>query len=99
MRIPCVATNVGACSSLLYGKDKEDEKLGNCGIVTRVHSPYETAESIVKILSNPELYKQMSEAGKIRIKNNYQRKDIFNLYRREINRFLMRDGKIVMRNA
>ncbi|HPZ07658.1 MAG TPA: GT4 family glycosyltransferase PelF [Candidatus Eremiobacteraeota bacterium] len=86
--IPCVATDVGSCKALLYGKDEEDEKSGSCGIITKVHSSAETANAIINILSNPEVYKNMAETGKSRIRNHYQKKNVFNLYRAEFSRFL-----------
>jgi len=86
--IPCIATDVGACRELLYGKKGEDEKLGRCGIITGVHSPHEIAGSVMEVLSNKNLYKEMSETGKTRMKKYYRKKDVFEMYRAEFEKFL-----------
>ena len=82
--IPCVTTNVGACPDLLLGKDEEDRGLGECGIIVNVHSPHETADAIVRLISNPELYGRMSETGKMRTKKYYEHRDIMKMYRKII---------------
>ncbi|GEM_PF-19399 len=84
--IPTVATNVGSCRELLFGKNDEDRRLGSCGIITDVHSPYETAQAIVEIIENPSLYARMAHTGPERIKKYYGRKDIYEEYRKEFNR-------------
>jgi len=90
--IPCVATNVGCCKELLYGKDEVDENFGKCGIITNVHSPNETANAIMTILKDSQLYQQMGNAGKIRMKEYYQKKDVFQKYGVEFEKLLKRDG-------
>jgi polysaccharide biosynthesis protein PelF len=86
--IPCVATNVGACRELLYGKDEDDSRRGKAGLIVPVHSPYETARAIISIIRDPALYEQMSRVGKERMAVHYEREKIYELYRREFNRFL-----------
>lgn len=84
--IPTVATNVGSCRELLFGKSDEDIRLGRCGTITDVHSPYETAQAIIEIIENPSLYASMAHTGAERIKKYYGRKDIYEEYRKEFNR-------------
>ena len=78
---PCVSTHVGSCRELLYGRGRTDQKLGRCGIITNVHAPWETANAIVEILQDPDLYNLMSHVGRTRIKYYYQIGDIFKMYR------------------
>lgn len=86
--IPCVATNVGACKELLYGKDSEDEMLGKCGIITNVHAPTETAQAIMTILRDGSLYKRMALTGKTRMEKYYQKHDILERYGVEFKKLL-----------
>jgi glycosyltransferase involved in cell wall biosynthesis/HEAT repeat protein len=91
--IPSVATNVGSCRELLTGRSDEDRRLGRCGTITDVHSPYETAQAITEIMENPRLYAGMARAGVERIKKYYDRKDIYEEYRKEFNRLFEMTGK------
>jgi len=84
--IPAVATNVGSCRELLFGKSDEDMRLGRCGTITDVHSPHETAQAVIEIIENPSLYASMARTGPERIKKYYGRKDIYEEYRKEFNR-------------
>jgi len=86
--IPCVATNVGCCRELLYGKDGEDEMLGKCGLITNVHAPSETAGAIMTILRDGHLYKKMAQTGKIRMERYYQKKDVLERYGKEFRKLL-----------
>ncbi|MEQ8191933.1 MAG: GT4 family glycosyltransferase PelF, partial [Candidatus Eremiobacterota bacterium] len=86
--IPCVATNVGCCRELLYGKDNEDEMLGKCGLITNVHAPTETAGAIMTILKDGRLYQRMAHTGKIRMERYYQKKDVLERYGEEFKKLL-----------
>jgi len=50
--IPTVATNVGACREILFGRRDEHPTLGPGGIVTDVASPEQTAAAIAELLSD-----------------------------------------------
>jgi len=78
--IPCVATDVGSCSELLYGRDSDDQHLGKSGLVTPLYSPQQTAQAILKILEDKRLFKQMGETGQRRIERYYQKDDVFAQY-------------------
>jgi len=70
--IPVVATDVGGCRELLEGSDLEDQLIGPSGIVTPICRPELTAQAVLKILKNPELYESMSQAAKKRVNKYYQ---------------------------
>jgi len=80
--IPVVATDVGACSELVYGRTKEDRALGPSGIITGVADPVATAEAVVQLWANPQMWKAMSEAGKQRVYRFYRAEEIWGQYRR-----------------
>ncbi len=74
--IPTVATDVGACKEIIYGATDEEPKLGTGGIVTPLASPAATAEAILTLLSNEDLYSQCSNVIKQRIAKYYDQKTL-----------------------
>jgi len=87
--VPCVATDVGACSEMLYGRTEEDRALGKSGLITNLASPQETADAICRILLDPDLRRTMGEAGRKRTGLFYNETDLnfkyFDLYRHYMN--------------
>jgi glycosyltransferase involved in cell wall biosynthesis len=78
--VPVVATNVGACQELLYGRTPEDRALGPSGIVTAVASPGETAAAIARVARDPELYAAMVQSGIARVERFYREEDLNRTY-------------------
>ena len=79
--VPCVTTDVGACSELIYGRTEEDKALGICGYVVPIGNADEFAQACLKILRNSNLHSEMVEAGYKRIDKFYQQDDIVGQYR------------------
>lgn len=69
--IPCIATNVGACSNML-----ED-----VGFITTPAKPEETAEAIIKLCESDKLRQELSKKGKQKVIMSYNVKDVINSYR------------------
>lgn len=78
--IPVVATNVGSCRDMLYGTDAASQSLGQSGIITQVSHPEETAEAILKLLEDDELYRSCQTAGYERVKKYYDEDDLLSRY-------------------
>ena len=70
--ISIVATNVGACADPINGSSPDDRLLGPSGIVTPFYDQEKTAEAVLRILKDTQLYKQMSDAGKKRVASFYR---------------------------
>lgn len=85
--IPVVATNVGACAELLFGVPGEDERIGVAGEITNIKSPRETADAIMRILSDPERAKAMGRAGRERVGRYYIRRAMLEAYHDIYKRF------------
>jgi len=79
--VPSVASDVGSCAELLNGRTEDDKALGPSGIITRVADPDETAQAIIKILQNEDLYEEMSEAAIQRVQEYYHERDLNDRYR------------------
>ncbi|MDD2752290.1 MAG: GT4 family glycosyltransferase PelF [Candidatus Omnitrophica bacterium] len=79
--IPVVATNVGACEELIYGASPDDRLLGKSGEITMPYDPQASADAVIRILKDPDLYYQMGVAGKKRINLYYQMDNLVSNYR------------------
>lgn len=80
--IPCVATDVGACRELIFGRSDEDPKLGAGGVICKLANPESIANGIYELLSSESMYKAASEAIKNRVAKYYQIQDQEALYRK-----------------
>ncbi len=78
--IPAVCSDVGSCRELLEGRTPEDKALGPSGVVTPVAAPSATAEAILKIVTDPELWRAMSRSGRQRIKTFYREDELNRRY-------------------
>jgi glycosyltransferase involved in cell wall biosynthesis len=80
-KIPFVSTDVGSCRELLQA-DKHER---DCGIVTKLASPSDTAKAILKLIANPKLRIEMGENGLARVKRLYNDKVLIESYRQLYN--------------
>jgi polysaccharide biosynthesis protein PelF len=78
--LPVIATDVGACRELLYGRDAQDAELGPSGIITRVANPQDTADALVQMARDYQARVEMGERGRLRVANLYQLKDVVASY-------------------
>jgi glycosyltransferase involved in cell wall biosynthesis len=69
--IPTVATNVGACREILFGRRDEQPSLGDGGIVTDVSSPEQTAAAIGALLRDKDRRQRLGSAMQERVKRYY----------------------------
>jgi len=78
--IPSIATNVGSCEELLYGRGPEDRSLGAGGFVTPMASPGETARAILELHADPALRARMRDAMRARVAKFYDQRDMVAAY-------------------
>jgi glycosyltransferase involved in cell wall biosynthesis len=69
--IPCVATDVGACSELILGRSDEEPALGAGGAVVPWSNPAATADAIYALLTDREHYARCATATQARVKTYY----------------------------
>jgi len=80
--IPCVATDVGSCSQLIYGGlNEEDISLGKAGKVTPVGNPEKIAEAYYELLTDTELWNKCRRTAIERVKRFYSYDNFINSYR------------------
>jgi glycosyltransferase involved in cell wall biosynthesis len=79
--IPAVATNVGACAEMLYGRSDEQPALGPAGIITPLANPAATAEAAARLLGDRDFYQQCSRAIRRRLVRYYNKADLDRAYR------------------
>lgn len=80
--VPIVASNVGACREMVYGDSFADRKLGQCGLITRIKDPADTAAAVVEVLRDPHRWREMAVAGQKRVQAYYQKHQLVSSYRR-----------------
>ena len=78
--VPTVATNVGACSELIYGRDDESPKLGPGGEVTMLSNPRATAAAIRRLLTDQDWYDKCATAIRERCKKYYDQRAVEQAY-------------------
>ena len=69
--IPCVATSVGACSELIFGRKQENPPLGAGGRIVPLANPLEIAKEMTTLLLDKHLWTKCSEAMRKRMKTYY----------------------------
>ena len=74
---PNIATDVGSCKEVLYG---EADRLGKCGIIVPIMDYVTLSKSIIKLLRDEPLRKEMGEIAMQRIDNYFRREMMVNSY-------------------
>ena len=90
--IPSVATNVGSCEELLFGRTPEDKLVGSGGIITPMASPGATARAIIRLHEQPELRAKMRDAMRARVKRFYDQRDMVAAYDEIYRRYRDKEG-------
>jgi polysaccharide biosynthesis protein PelF len=69
--VPTVATDVGACREILFGRRDERPALGDGGILTDVASPEQTAAALAELLGDKERRQRLGATMQERVKRYY----------------------------
>jgi glycosyltransferase involved in cell wall biosynthesis len=69
--IPTVATDVGACREILFGRSDEHPALGAGGIITDVASPEQSAAALAELLRDAERRQRLGTVMQQRVKRYY----------------------------
>lgn len=79
--VPCVATDVGACRELIFGRTPDDKAIGRAGLLTKICSPLDTADAVLRVISSAEHLLKMGQAGRVRAERHYRQAEIMGKYR------------------
>jgi glycosyltransferase involved in cell wall biosynthesis len=79
--LPCLATDVGACSELIYGMNEADKALGAAGVVVPIADPDAAARGALSLLTNEDNWYKAQQAGLARVKTYYTDKMMIDAYR------------------
>ena len=78
--LPCVTTDVGACSELVYGRGDEDQALGTAGAVVGLADHEALAEACATLLENPDRYAQARQAAIRRVEAYYDQRQMIGVF-------------------
>lgn len=78
--IPSVATNIGACYEMLYGRSNESPHLGIAGLISELANPESISKNIFQLLSDKKLYQECSKNIRERVKKYYNQDDVQKAY-------------------
>jgi glycosyltransferase involved in cell wall biosynthesis len=78
--VPTIATDVGACSEMIYGQPEENPSLGEGGIVVPVAQPAAVAEAMAALLSNDNRLERCAATIRERVRTVYSKKAINDFY-------------------
>ncbi|NMH69006.1 GT4 family glycosyltransferase PelF [Bacillus sp. RO3] len=78
-RVPCIATNVGACQELINGSS--NDQTGKAGFVVSPTASLELADRLVWMAEHEKERKEMGEIGFKRVEEHYQQEDVLAAYR------------------
>jgi len=92
--IPSIATDVGSCSELLFGRGPEDRALGAGGLITPMASPGETARAILELHDNPSLRERMRDSMRARVEQFYDQRDMVASYDEIYTRYKHADDRL-----
>ncbi len=92
MGLANVATDVGSCSELLFGRLPEDKMIGGGGLITPIASPGATAEALLKLYRDPERRKQLGRNLMKRVNRFYDQEDMIGAYREIYTKHLTSTG-------
>jgi glycosyltransferase involved in cell wall biosynthesis len=78
--VPTVATNVGGCFEMIegYGEDS----IGTSGIITNSVSPNDSANAIIKMITDSAFYERCSINGRVRAERFYNEVDFIYSYQK-----------------
>ena len=78
--IPCITTDVGSCSEVVYGKSAEIPPLGPGGVICPLSNPEAIAREAYHLLTSPETYRTYSQAIQERVKTYYHQETQIKAY-------------------
>ncbi|PLP99281.1 GT4 family glycosyltransferase PelF [Cupriavidus pauculus] len=79
--VPCVTTDVGSCSELVFGLPGDDAALGAAGDVVRIADPAALAGAALGLLQHPDRWQAAQASGIARVEKYYTQEQMVGSYR------------------
>jgi len=79
--IPVVATDVGGCGELVYGKNEEDRALGVAGKLVHISDPEGVAQAACELLTDEAAWLSAQQVGYNRVRKYYSMKGFIESHR------------------
>jgi len=86
--IPCITTDVGSCSEVIYGKSDEIPHLGPGGMICPLSNPDAIAREAYHFLKNEEFYESCSHNIQKRVEKYYHQDGQIQAYKQLYDEFL-----------
>ena len=67
---------------MIFGRTPEDKAIGRAGLLTKICSPLDTADAVLRVISSAENLLTMGQAGRIRAERHYRQTEIMGKYRK-----------------
>ncbi len=81
--VPCVSTDVGSCSELIFGgENPEDKALGSAGVICPIANAEALAKGYLELLENEERWKKAQEVAIKRVNTFYTEELFLNTYQK-----------------
>jgi polysaccharide biosynthesis protein PelF len=78
--VPFVASDVGSCREIIFGRSDEQPPLGQGGLITGVVAPAETAAAVEHLLRNPEQARAFGVTLRRRVQTYYRSEQAASAY-------------------
>lgn len=78
--IPVIATDVGGCRELIYGKNKEDQSHGKAGELVSIADPDALASAAFKLLTDDNAWSKAQQVALARIRKYYSMEKLIENY-------------------
>lgn len=80
--VPVLATDVGSCREMILGDSEADRQSGEAGHLASIASPGETAQAMVRLLTDEAHWLQLQAVGLERVRKFYDEQLMFARYQR-----------------
>jgi len=80
--VPSVASDVGCCRELIFGREAEDRALGAAGAVVDIADPDATAREAMALLADEDRFRRAQAAGIARVERYYTDRQMLDTYAR-----------------
>ena len=86
--IPCITTDVGSCSEVIYGKSDEDPPLGPGGMICPLSNPEAIAREAYHFIKNKDFHAECSATIQNRVKTYYHQDKQIQAYKELYDEYL-----------